>query len=102
MMRRALSQVVRAATPAVRAPHVFRAPVLSAVRGFSSSSILDGSVNTASDDFKQNQAAMDGLVEELRSRIEVIKQGGGEKSCERHLARDKLLPRDRIDRLLDP
>jgi 3-methylcrotonyl-CoA carboxylase beta subunit len=32
----------------------------------------------------------------------VIKQGGGEKSVAKHLARDKLLPRDRIDRLIDP
>jgi 3-methylcrotonyl-CoA carboxylase beta subunit len=42
------------------------------------------------------------LVVELKSRIEVIKQGGGERAVNKHLSRDKLLPRDRIDRLLDP
>ncbi|MCK9250111.1 MAG: methylcrotonoyl-CoA carboxylase [Solirubrobacteraceae bacterium] len=42
------------------------------------------------------------LIGDLRTRLERIAGGGGERSRERHLARGKLLPRDRIDRLVDP
>ena len=41
------------------------------------------------------------LVAELRERLAVAAAGGPERSRERHLARGKLLPRDRIDTLLD-
>src|SRR5437763_16258313 len=42
------------------------------------------------------------LVLELRERLALVRQGGGEKARERHVSRGKLLVRDRIDRLLDP
>lgn len=42
------------------------------------------------------------LVEELRTRLATVRQGGGEASRERHAGRGKLLPRDRVDHLLDP
>merc|ERR1719357_173190 len=42
------------------------------------------------------------LVDELKSRTEKIKLGGGEKARRLHTSRGKLLPRERIDRLLDP
>jgi len=45
---------------------------------------------------------MRGLVEDLKSKVADIVRGGGEKARERHLSRGKLLPRDRIDGLLDP
>ncbi|EGD54666.1 methylcrotonoyl-CoA carboxylase [Gordonia neofelifaecis NRRL B-59395] len=38
----------------------------------------------------------------LRTRLLDAAQGGGEKARERHLSRGKLLPRDRIDALIDP
>ncbi|MFJ3392955.1 carboxyl transferase domain-containing protein [Leifsonia aquatica] len=41
------------------------------------------------------------LVAELRERLAVAAAGGPERSRERHIARGKLLPRDRIDTLLD-
>src|SRR5258706_10034763 len=41
------------------------------------------------------------LTEELRARVAVARVGGDERSRERHLSRGKLLPRDRVDRLLD-
>ncbi|GAA1481440.1 carboxyl transferase domain-containing protein [Gordonia sinesedis] len=40
-------------------------------------------------------------VERLRERMAVVAQGGGERARERHLSRGKLLPRDRVDGLLD-
>ncbi|TDE98861.1 methylcrotonoyl-CoA carboxylase [Occultella glacieicola] len=42
------------------------------------------------------------LTAELRERLITVRLGGSESSRERHLARGKLLVRDRIDRLLDP
>jgi len=53
-------------------------------------------------DFAANKAAMRSLLEDLRDKVEAIKQGGGAKARERHVARGKMLPRDRIDALLDP
>ncbi|MCP5367326.1 MAG: methylcrotonoyl-CoA carboxylase [Hyphomicrobiales bacterium] len=58
-------------------------------------------IQTRSDDFKANAAAMEDLVADLRARVAEIKQGGGERARERHLKRGKLLPRDRIRQLLD-
>ena len=45
---------------------------------------------------------MQSLVDDLRGKVEVIKQGGGAKARERHVARGKLLPRDRVSALIDP
>ena len=42
------------------------------------------------------------LVERLRADVATAALGGNEKSRERHTARGKLLPRDRVERLLDP
>ncbi|MBZ2197131.1 carboxyl transferase domain-containing protein [Occultella gossypii] len=42
------------------------------------------------------------LTAELRDRLATVRMGGSVSSRERHLARGKLLVRDRIDRLLDP
>ncbi|GAB2639901.1 carboxyl transferase domain-containing protein [Prescottella soli] len=42
------------------------------------------------------------LVAELRERLAVAARGGSERSRERHVARGKLLPRDRVNALLDP
>ena len=45
---------------------------------------------------------MRALVEELRERLAVVRQGGSQKARDRHTSRGKLLVRDRVDRLLDP
>ncbi len=42
------------------------------------------------------------LVDQLRDRLAVIRQGGSESARAKHTARGKLLVRDRVDRLLDP
>jgi 3-methylcrotonyl-CoA carboxylase beta subunit len=63
---------------------------------------LASSVDPKSKEFRQNAAAMRALVEELQRRREEAAEGGPEKARERHLARGKLLPRDRVNRLLDP
>lgn len=63
---------------------------------------LSSQINTASQEFKDNQAAMQVLVDELRSRVNQIALGGNEKARARHLQHGKLLPRERLQQLLDP
>ncbi len=64
--------------------------------------VLKSNLNTRSDDFKANAAYMSSLVEDLKEKVAVIKQGGGERAREKHLSRGKLLPRERVRKLLDP
>jgi 3-methylcrotonyl-CoA carboxylase beta subunit len=65
-------------------------------------SVLVSRVDPRSDTFRANAAAMRALVEDLRRQVHKVKQGGDERTRERHLGRGKLLPRERIRRLLDP
>ncbi len=64
--------------------------------------VLENHVNPRSEEFQANAKAMQALMEDLKEKIQHIAQGGGEKACQRHLARGKLLPRERINLLLDP
>ena len=65
-------------------------------------SVLSSSVATGSAAFKANRKAMDDLVADLGKKAEQVMAGGPEKARERHTARGKLLPRERVNRLLDP
>jgi 3-methylcrotonyl-CoA carboxylase beta subunit len=58
-------------------------------------------INTRSQDFIENAAHMKVQVNDLRDRLSEIKLGGGERSRQRHLDRGKLLPRERVNALLD-
>jgi len=58
-------------------------------------------IDSASDAFKVNRDAMIVLVADLNTLLARIALGGGEAARERHTGRGKLLPRERIDRLLD-
>jgi 3-methylcrotonyl-CoA carboxylase beta subunit len=60
------------------------------------------SVDTASQDYRANQAAMRALVADLESRRAKAAEGGPLRARERHLARGKLLPRERVTTLIDP
>ncbi|GJA54805.1 methylcrotonoyl-CoA carboxylase [Aeromonas caviae] len=59
-------------------------------------------LDTASPEYAANRTAMQGLVDDLHARIAEIALGGGAANNARHQARGKLLPRERIDQLLDP
>src|SRR5919108_1884685 len=65
-------------------------------------SILKSEIDTRSDNFQRNHAAMQAQVDDLKRLVERIKLGGGEAARSKHLARGKLLPRDRIRCLIDP
>ena len=59
-------------------------------------------ITSGSAEFAANSQNMRQLTAELRKLLEQIQRGGGEQSQARHVARGKLLPRERIDALLDP
>ncbi len=62
---------------------------------------LASRIDPTSPAFAENDSAQRALVADLRQRLATAAQGGPEKSRQRHVARGKLLPRDRIDTLLD-
>lgn len=64
--------------------------------------VLGSAVDTAGPAFAANDAANRALALELRERIATAALGGPEKTRARHVERGKLLPRDRVDLLLDP
>src|SRR5437868_14698100 len=64
--------------------------------------MLPSSIDPRSREFAGNAAAMQGLVEELRVNLQTAMQGGSEEARARHVARGKLLARERIGLLLDP
>ena len=53
-------------------------------------------------EFAENREAMQAQVDALRAKLATVRAGGGEAACAKHSARGKLLPRERIDALLDP
>ncbi|MBI4984199.1 MAG: methylcrotonoyl-CoA carboxylase, partial [Rhodocyclales bacterium] len=65
-------------------------------------SVIKSSLNTRSDEFKANAAAMAALVADLREKTATACLGGPEEHRKKHVARGKLLPRDRINGLVDP
>ena len=65
-------------------------------------SVLNTQLNVRSADAQANAAAMRALVDDLNARLAKIAEGGGEAARAKHLARGKLLPRERVEMLLDP
>lgn len=64
-------------------------------------SLIDGEVPHSAD-FVANKENMDRLVANLQETLTKVHDGGGEKAKQRLKARNKLLARERIDRLVDP
>ncbi len=63
---------------------------------------LESQLNPRSAEFQANATAMRLLVDDLHAQFAKVEQGGGEAARAKHLARGKLLPRDRVAQLLDP
>jgi 3-methylcrotonyl-CoA carboxylase beta subunit len=64
--------------------------------------ILSTSLDPDSPEFKANAEHHRAIAGELRERLTLVRQGGGEKYRKRHEEQGKLFVRERIDRLLDP
>ena len=65
-------------------------------------SALSSSIDVRSEAFHANAAVMRALVEDLRAQVNRVREGGSRSAQEKHIARGKLLPRDRVRTLLDP
>ncbi|MEG1969342.1 MAG: carboxyl transferase domain-containing protein [Burkholderiaceae bacterium] len=65
-------------------------------------SVLASQINTRSDEFKASREAMAGLVADLKQKVARVAEGGGAEARAKHMARGKLLPRERVELLLDP
>ncbi len=64
--------------------------------------VIESRINPRSQEFQDNAQAMRVLVEDLRAQLARTALGGGESARAKHVARGKLLPRERVERLLDP
>jgi 3-methylcrotonyl-CoA carboxylase beta subunit len=64
-------------------------------------SALTSSVSPSSDAFKANATKMRELVADIAEKAAAVEQGGSEESRKRHIARGKLLPRERLAELID-
>lgn len=64
--------------------------------------ILKSSINLSSEFFQENTQHMKALVADFRGKLKEIQKGGDDKAQEKHQSRGKLLPRTRIEKLLDP
>jgi len=63
---------------------------------------IESKIQTKDASFRANQAAMQAACEDLQAQLRLAAAGGGEAARAKHLARGKLLPRDRVAQLLDP
>jgi 3-methylcrotonyl-CoA carboxylase beta subunit len=64
--------------------------------------VLKSAIDTKTKAFRDNAKALRALVADLQAKVAEVKEGGGAAAREKHLARGKLLPRDRVRSLLDP
>ncbi|RAK80886.1 putative 3-methylcrotonyl-CoA carboxylase, beta subunit (MccB) [Aspergillus fijiensis CBS 313.89] len=65
-------------------------------------SVLPTAVDTTSSEFQENAQQMQELLDRMASLHGTISQGGPQKAKDKHLARGKMLPRDRVSALIDP
>ncbi|GIH72117.1 carboxyl transferase domain-containing protein [Sphaerimonospora thailandensis] len=63
---------------------------------------LESRCDPGGEPYKRNAEANERLAADLRERLAAAARGGSERARERHVGRGKLLPRDRVDTLLDP
>ncbi|XP_078034280.1 methylcrotonyl-CoA carboxylase subunit 2 [Augochlora pura] len=63
--------------------------------------VIGTTQNHSSKEYQEKYIQMESLVKQLKQKVEKIVEGGGEKARERHRKSGKLLPRERIDTLLD-
>ena len=64
--------------------------------------IIESQIDTRSPAFAENAAAMQEKVKSLQTLLQQTALGGSEAARQKHIARGKLLPRERVEKLLDP
>lgn len=65
-------------------------------------SLLQSNVDTSSEEFRENERQMAAVVARMRELTRAAQLGGSAKAREKHVARKKMLPRDRVAALVDP
>ena len=65
-------------------------------------SVIQSSISPNSEEFKTNARALGLALDQIKAAAEQAMTGGGEKAIERHKSKGKILPRERVSRLLDP
>lgn len=63
--------------------------------------VLQSQISTASESFRKNAERMKALVAEIAEKAAVVEKGGSDEARQRHVARGKLLPRERLAQLID-
>src|SRR5690606_11471440 len=63
---------------------------------------IESRINPRSQDYADNARAMQAQLDDLARQLEQAALGGGEAARAKHVARGKLLPRERVERLIDP
>ncbi|KZZ98152.1 methylcrotonoyl-CoA carboxylase beta chain, mitochondrial precursor [Ascosphaera apis ARSEF 7405] len=91
----------------VRPTPAFASPMRTAVTyshpsQINTVSVLQSTVDTSSAEFQENEAQMKELLARMAELHSKIAEGGPAKALEKHLARNKMLPRDRVTALIDP
>ncbi|MBJ7262578.1 MAG: methylcrotonoyl-CoA carboxylase [Burkholderiaceae bacterium] len=64
--------------------------------------VISTQIQTRSADYAANAQAMRALIDDLHARLAQTARGGSDEARAKHVARGKLLPRDRVEQLLDP
>ena len=64
--------------------------------------IIESRINTRSQDYTDNARAMQAQLDDLNQQLARTALGGNEAARAKHVARGKLLPRDRVEQLIDP
>jgi acetyl-CoA carboxylase carboxyltransferase component len=64
--------------------------------------VIESQVDRSSEEYRVNLEAMGALEGELRAELQKAREGGGPDALRRHASQGKLLPRERIEKLLDP
>ena len=64
--------------------------------------IIKSTLKPRSEEFRANAERMQALVSDLREKVALVSQGGEQSARDKHTGRGKMLPRERVARLLDP
>ena len=64
--------------------------------------IIKSQIDTGSKEFAANEAHLRELVADLQKQLDRVELGGGDKARKKHTRRGKMLPRERVNQLIDP
>ena len=108
LTRQCLRQHPRRPPPPAAPPHRHHRLPARGVASYTSPhqadavSVIQSNVDTGSDEFRENERQMREVMARLEELTRRAQQGGPAKARDKHIARKKMLPRDRVTALIDP